>query len=566
MNPSFRFLLTITLVVALAGCAPATTPTPSPTAAPTSTPKPTATPTALPTPTPAPPPADGDIFLFAAFEGGSSRLFTYSAAGLRRLTPGGRDERAPALSPSGDRLAFATRADGFWDLYLLDLRTGAQTRLTNTAAYDSSPAWSPDAQWLAYESYVDDNLEILVLSVPSPDQPPIRLTHDPAIDSSPAWSPGGRQIAFVSTRAGQSDIWLADLDYNTFTNLSRSDQALEAHPAWSPDGRYLAWGSTSLASGLGGIYLWDASNPSTPARWVGAGDWPAWDASGQRLVTRLRSANREYLTAYRLDGTPVLPPLELPGPLRGLAWPSAPIALPAFGPPAAPLWQPAASAVSEVGRWTLVELPDVQAPYPQLHDLVDESFAALRARLIADLGWDALANLQYAYVPLSAPLDPGLGEDWLYTGRAFALNPLLINAGWMAVLREDIGPQTYWRVYLRAARQDGSQGEPLPDLPWDLAARYNLDPRAYDQGGAFAAAPVPGYWVDLTTLAGQYGWERLPALPNWRTYFVGARAAEFALTGGLDWRAAMLELYPAEALFTPTPVRPPTATPTRSRP
>ncbi len=179
----------------------------------------------------------------------------------------------------------------------------------------------------------------------------------------------------------------------------------------------------------------------------------------------------------------------------------------------------------------------------------------------SDAGWDALASLENAFVPLTTALDPGLGEDWLYTGRAFALNSLMINAGWMAVVREDIGSQTYWRLYIRAQKQDGSEGEPIENPPWDLNARYDLDPVIYEAGGKYGAVPT-GYWVDFTALAQAYGWERLPALPNWRNYYAGARFTEFALTGGLDWYSAMLQLYPPDALYTATPVFPPTLTPT----
>jgi TolB protein len=181
--------------------------------------------------------------------------------------------------------------------------------------------------------------------------------------------------------------------------------------------------------------------------------------------------------------------------------------------------------------------------------------------VIDEAGWDVLASLSNAFVPLTTSLDPGLGEDWLYTGRAFALNPLMSNAGWMVAIRQDYGTQTYWRLYLRTLLQDGSQGEPLHDPPWDLAARYELDPFAYEQGGKYAAVPS-GYWLDFTALARQYGWQRIPSLPNWRTYYSGARFTEFALTGGLDWYSAMLEIYPSDVLVTPTHVSPPSATPT----
>jgi TolB protein len=210
-----------------------------------------------------------------------------------------------------------------------------------------------------------------------------------------------------------------------------------------------------------------------------------------------------------------------------------------------------------------VSLPDVQAPAASLHALASQPFNDLRQRVVAEVGWDPLASLESTYVPLTTALDPALGEDWLYTGRAFTINTLMVSAGWMSVGREDIGEQTYWRLYVRTQEQDGSQGVPLAHPPWDMNARYQLDPKAYEAGGSHALVPT-GYWVDLTSLAAAYGWQRLPALPNWRTYYPGARFTEFAFTGGLDWYSAMLEIYPAEALTTPTAVLPPTATPSRT--
>ena len=286
-------------------------------------------------------------------------------------------------------------------------------------------------------------------------------------------------------------------------------------------------------------------------------------------MASVTGANQQLITAYTLQGNPLLLPTPLPGTLHGLIWPNIPLPNPlpdiykqaAAQTPQA-LWQPVISAVTGVPsqRWYLVPLPSVQAPYPQLHDLVNESFESLRQRVVKEAGWDALASLENAYVPLTTALDPGLGNDWLYTGRSFALNSLMINAGWMSVLREDVGSQTYWRLYVRAQKQDGSQGQPIPNPPWDLNARYNLDPVIYEAGGEYGSVP-PGYWIDFTALAQAYGWERLPALPNWRNYYAGARFTEFALTSGLDWYSAMLELYPPEALYTATPVLPPTLTP-----
>ena len=129
-------------------------------------------------------------------------------------------------------------------------------------------------------------------------------------------------------------------------------------------------------------------------------------------------------------------------------------------------------------------------------------------------------------------------------------------------MREDFFGETYWRVFVKVSPQDGTRGQPLRNFPWDLSARYTGDPTKYDSGGIVKPQVQGGYYVDFSRLAADFGFERLTALPTWRTFYPGARYNEFALTEGMDWGAAMLELYPPEAVVTPTKFKTPTATPT----
>jgi TolB protein len=515
------------------------------------------------------------LILLSMQDGLDTHLFVYQplakidgvALPFTRLTNGSWEDLTPALNPNKDTLVFTSNRGGQWDLYLLNLTSGETIPITDTPEYDASPSWSPDGLWMAYESYLEDNLEILIRPVDS-GQDPIRLTTHFAADYAPAWSPLGRQIAFVSSRGGRNEIWLANLDESggkRFVNLSQHYETSAAHPVWSPDGRYLAWAAVTTG-GLHNIYVWDSSTPESPPKESGSGDWAVWSPDGQALLVVMRTPYQSYLTAHLLDqaGTVILPPVELPGSITGFVWADAALsgALVSNEPhDPAPLWVVDINTDpnSTNGRWDLIPLEDVEAPYPRLHDRVDESFQALREELASQVGWDLLASLGNAFLPLSSALSPGLVEDWLYTGRAFTVNTLPIKAGWMAVVREDFGLQTFWRVYLRARFQDGSQGRPLQDLPWDFNARYSGRPTPYDQGGEIASAVPGGYWVELTRLAAIYGWERLPALSNWRAAYPLARFNEFVKTDGLDWVNAMLEIYPDEVLLTLTPV--PTATP-----
>jgi TolB protein len=147
------------------------------------------------------------VLLLALRDGAQVHLFAYhpDLLPLTRLTDSPWDEIHPALSPDGSRLAYSSRQNGYWDLYIRDLISGETQKLTDTPEYEGSPTWSPDGQWMAYEAYRGDNLDIFLQSLADLKQAPIQLTNDPGADSSPAWSPGGREIAFVSNRTGNLD-------------------------------------------------------------------------------------------------------------------------------------------------------------------------------------------------------------------------------------------------------------------------------------------------------------------------------------------------------------------------
>jgi TolB protein len=512
------------------------------------------------------------VLLLSLRDGVYTRLFAYHPGllPLTRLSHSEWDEVDPAVSPDGRRLAFASRRNGYWDLYVRDLVSGQVERITDTPEYEGRPSWSPDGQWLVFAAMYDGDLDIYLLSLLDRAQAPILLTDDPAADTSPSWSPQGRKIAFVSTRLGASHIWIADLDRTDaqrFLQISRAPLDSAAFPVWSPDGQSLAFAARLESEHR--LLVWDSRTPELPPAWSGYGDRPLWNPAGDLLFASLQAPNNATLGLYeRATARLLTPHFQLPGQVYGLAW------VPTLPPGwladviargdtrlSGPLTQPILTLAPNPpqGRVGLVALADVSAPSPLLSDAADEAFQALRLQAAFDSGWDILSSLEQAYLPLTTPATPSMREEWLYTGRAFAINSLILSAGWMAVAREDDGGQTYWRVYLKTRYQDGSAGTPLDVPVWDLNARFNGDPNTYETGGALASVPS-GYWVDLTELAQRYGWERLPAQPNWRTFFPAARFNQFVYREGLDWYAAMAQLYPPEALATPTSMPSPTST------
>lgn len=539
----------------------------------TPTAMPSATPTPLPSPTPViiyseseawptpDPVSKGGSVAFSSRENGNSDLFALALgrAAPIQLTDSPADDRDPAWSPDGRYLAFSSRRDGNWELYILDFQTGQLRRLTENLAFDGAPSWSPDGQWIIFESYREDNLDLYIIAFDGLN-PPIRLTEHPAQDFSPAWSPDGRHIAFTSWRDGSQDIFLLDLDAAFAQQIINVTQTLNRHednPTFSPAGDRLAY--EGLSDGLDLIYTMplEGYRPTGKPLSVGQGRHPSWSPDGSSLVYAHGNGDQNFIVASSVDSWNVAPQAFAgTGQIDDLAWSGVVlpqgvedrVALDKAAEP--PLFQERLAEDSDPSALTLQEI-DVDAPAPYLNDRVDDSFRALRQRALEEGGWEFLSRVDNMFVFLnSSPLPGDTTENWNKAARAFDFYyrfPISVDPQ-VEIVREDLGSETYWRVYLKTVRQDGSQGEPLRQLPWDFTARYDADPQYFDQGGKLKDALPSGYYLDFTALAEDYGWQRVPALPNWRTFFHGIRYWHFENRGGLEWPEAMLELYTADEL------------------
>jgi len=539
------------------------TQTASPEAPLPSLPVPTATPTQLVVAQPQiptlPPTSNGTLpglILFSMSEAGYYHLFAYHPETLpiTRLTYGQWDDRQPAISPDGTQVAFTSNRAGHWDIYLLDLTTGETTQFTDDLEYNGHPAWSSDGLWLAYDKYQDGNLDIFIKPVIA-EVPETRLTTHPAQDFQPAWQPGSTTIAFTSTRTGSHDIFLLDTNQpGSEQNYTNNYTVNQTFPAWTPDGSQLAW--TQPVEGYATVFSIGSNQEAAQSKPVTNSNLFAWDPSGEYLLSIQNTPDHYYLSILDSeDRHNILLPTLLPGMIDEVSWGQnlLPGVLPdsiqqaAQADPQAP-WktQLVPSTGALYGRQNIIDLPDIKAPHAALSALAVEPFFALKDRLVLALGWDVLSDLENMFVSISQPLPPGRSNDWLYTGRAFSLNPVLIDYEYMAVVREGYGPDTYWRVYLKPLDQSGNQGAPLLQFLWNFDARYSGSPSAYEEGGEQLSEIPAGYWVDFTSLAEEYGWERQPALSNWQTYYQGARFNVFAITSGLSWEDAMLQIWPPE--------------------
>lgn len=509
-----------------------------------------------------------NLYFFSINQSGIFHIYAFSPGNLKptQLFDSTFEEIHPALNPDKTKLAYVARKNGYWDVYIYDFSTRIETRVTDSPEYEGHPTWSPDSQYLAFETFDGQNLDIIIQPLNNLNDPSIQLTEGMEVDHSPAWSPTGREIAFVSTKSGEPEIWVASLDSieNRFENISQQPDTSNTNPAWSSDGTTLFW--TVEQDGYQLLQTYNRSQAEPIIQTFSEGDHAT--SVDQQIFFLQNDGNNVFLSARDISGVILLPATKLVGSVDGFSiMPPSELSrslvqqLNQSENSRKGLLNVTASDLSPQGDLGgLIKLDDIEAPFPYFLNGVDSKFLSLRQITSNEIGWDFLASLSNAFVPITEPQAPENENNWSFTGRSFEFNPLTMYAGLAVVTREERSGQTFWRVFLKSRYQDGTQGRPLSGMPWQLDARYSNEPLSYENGGRYTQIPE-GYWIDFTILAQSSGWERLPALPNWRTYFPAARFNQYIYSAGLDWYTAMNSIYPSEALRSPTPLPSITITP-----
>ena len=91
----------------------------------------------------------------------------------------------PAWSPDGSQIAFFGRKDGNPEIYIADADGTNQTRITFNYVDDWEPSWSPDGEWLLYNTGPLNN--IFIMNVDTRET--FQLTNNNYIEWLPVWRP-----------------------------------------------------------------------------------------------------------------------------------------------------------------------------------------------------------------------------------------------------------------------------------------------------------------------------------------------------------------------------------------
>ena len=187
---------------------------------------------------------DGTRIAFARFAnpGGIQIVDLLTKTVTTELTRNGNDIN-PAWSPLGARIVFKrVPAEGDMEIRMQRVTETNSVALTANTVTDHDPVFTRDGKSVIWVQGDGDDRELWIIDIDSRVER--RLTVDAFDDVDPAVSPDGDQLVFASKRGGDGfDLYLLDIE-NPGEPVPLGDMSAipDAHDPWfSPGGRYVVF-------------------------------------------------------------------------------------------------------------------------------------------------------------------------------------------------------------------------------------------------------------------------------------------------------------------------------------
>ncbi len=207
-------------------------------------------------------------------------------------------QQGPVLllgAPKDDRIAFLSDRGGQVDIWTMKTDGSDVKQVTNDAADDEDPVWSPDGKELVAASDRRDRVYQVFLSAWDG-----RYTHDltssEGTKGSPVWSSDSREITFlnggkvysIARSGGQEQQYLP---VPGMSNMDLPGRSNYVYAAWSPDNQMLLCvqetdqGRYAYAASREDIEAWENGDNRPPIRIILAHNVSvAWAPTGQKIA------------------------------------------------------------------------------------------------------------------------------------------------------------------------------------------------------------------------------------------------------------------------------------------
>ncbi len=177
-------------------------------------------------------------------------------------------------SPDGTTVAYIDNNN--YNVWIKNVASGESRQLFQKES--GYLVWAPDSQRLAYNYWdaVSQNVRIGIYDLKTGNDS--QLTNDQnSSEDMPAWSPDGTSILFTSSRSGNQDLWLKDLNSNVMKQITSGGDVYWA--SFSPVGNQISYVQA------GSFYLQNLAENNPIAIGVNPyGGSESWSPDGKMLA------------------------------------------------------------------------------------------------------------------------------------------------------------------------------------------------------------------------------------------------------------------------------------------
>jgi serine/threonine protein kinase len=230
-----------------------------------------------------------------------------------QLTVGGRADSYPSVSPDGRQVVFQSDRDGDFEIYVMDIDGSNLRQVTGNDVGDRLPAWSPDGEWVVFATEDSSNNTVYSLYQARPDGSDLQvLLNNGGFNSHPRYSPDGKTLVFTAGEYNDADtyeIFLMDVASGSLTRLT-DNNFKDSSPNFSRDGSqimFITSGEGNNTSGKAAIAIMNRDGGNRRILYDGAGyeTGANYSPDGQYITFTSSSATTEQEEVFIMaaDGT-----------------------------------------------------------------------------------------------------------------------------------------------------------------------------------------------------------------------------------------------------------------------
>jgi len=203
---------------------------------------------------------------------------------------------SPAWSPDANRIAYAVQREKSHPvIYVQSVSGGGASVLTPFAGSNLSPSFSPDGNRILFSSSFEGSSDIYEMSASGGT--PRRIINWPSSEVQPNYAPDGQSFVFVSDKSGFNKPQIYRYEFGSGRTIKVSNSGYATSPQFSNDGSQIAFlnGRSAAIMNSSGAVTANLGN-------TGIDEAPSFSPNGKRVVYASTQGGKGVLTIKSLNG------------------------------------------------------------------------------------------------------------------------------------------------------------------------------------------------------------------------------------------------------------------------